>query len=78
MSKREGVSGQQDAEKHPENTLVSQGAIIGLNASDPFAARMRRSPVGETRASVGRLTAKAHSTLLNAKKRPPRFHAAGA
>lgn len=29
MSKREGVSGQQDAEKHPENTLVSQCAIIG-------------------------------------------------
>ena len=29
MSKREGALGQQDAEMHPENTLVSQGAITG-------------------------------------------------
>ena len=29
MSKREGVLGKQDAEKHPKNALVSQGAIIG-------------------------------------------------
>lgn len=31
---------------------------------------MRRSPVGETRASVGRLNAKAHSTLPERKKTP--------
>ena len=61
MSKREGALGQQDAEKHTENALVSQGAIIGRNASNPFVAGMRRSPVNETRASVGRLNAKALS-----------------
>ena len=58
MVKREGALGQQDAEKHPEKALVSQGAIIGRNASNPFAAGMRRSPVEETQASVGSLNAK--------------------